>query len=68
MNESQKIINSIKSKIERELDSSFLSGFVNELKQVEENKLSIDKSEPKLQFDNSHNLDISAFFSKYSPL
>ena len=69
MNESQKIINLIKSKIERELDSSFLSGFVNELKQVEENKLSIDKSEPKLQFDNSHILDnISVFYNQYSPL
>ena len=69
MNESQKIINSIKSKLERELDPSFLSGFANELKEVEENKLSIDKTEPKLQFDNSHILDnISVFFNKYSPL
>ena len=69
MNESQKIIDLIKSKIERELDPTFISGFVNGLKHVEENNLSIDKSEPKLQFDNSHILDnISVFYNQYSSL
>ena len=65
----QNIQSTIKSKIEREVDSSFIEGFVKLLKRSEENKLSIDSSEPKLQFDNSHiSENISDFYSKYSPL
>ena len=69
MYDSGNIINLIKTKIEKELDANFITDFANELKKCEENKLSIDRSEPKLQFDNSHNIDnISQFLNKYSPM
>ena len=69
MNDTQNIINIIKGKIENELDENFINGFVNELKKTEENKLSLDSHEPKLQFDNSHiSNNISIFINQYSPL
>ena len=66
MTESQNVMEVIKSKFEKELDSSFINGFKEELHKCEENKKSMDPSEPKLQFDNSHILEnISQFFEKY---
>ena len=66
MNDSENIINLIKAKIEKELDDNFITGLTGELKKCEENKLSLDSSEPKLQFDNSHNIDnISQFLNNY---
>ena len=63
----ESIINLISNKIEKELDNNFINDFSNELKKCEENKLSIDSSEPKLQFDNSYILNnITQLFNKYS--
>ena len=69
MNDTENIINTIKAKIEKELDNSFINMFANELKKIEENKLSLDPNEPKLQFDNFHiSNNITEFFNQYSPL
>ena len=63
------LINTISNKLEKELDNNIITGFSNELKKCEENKLSIDSSEPKLQFDNSFFLNnISQLFNKYSQI
>ena len=68
MNESENIINLIKDKFAKELDDNIITGLVNEFKKCEENKLSIDSTEPKLQFDNSHIFEnFNEFFNKYSP-
>ena len=63
----ENIINLISNKIEKELDNNFVNDFSNDLKKCEENNLSIDASEPKLQFDNSYILNnITQLFNKYS--
>ena len=66
MNESQNLIEVIKVKFEKEIDSSFINTFREELYKCKENKKSIDPLEPKLQFDNSHILENnSQFFEKF---
>ena len=66
MSDYQEISNIIKGKYEKELDSNFINEIGQIYKKCEENKKSIDPSEPKLQFDNTHILEnISDFFEQY---
>ena len=67
MNISKEILTQITRKLEQELDSNFISGFITELEKCRENKKSIDTNEPKLLFDNFFIMDnFSDFFNVYS--
>ena len=67
MNISKEILTQITRKLDQELDSNFISGFITELEKCRENKKSIDTNEPKLLFDNFFIMDnFSDFFNVYS--